>query len=785
MDIYPKTIEELKKEKEDLKNEREQLLKDVAVSDAIILRATSVEKGVKVVKKINTEPQKIDQVTKEVTEEEIKERANEIYLKRQKEGRDGNEKTDWEEAEKQSRGEGVKDLKLEEKIAGDKEDKEEIKKMEELEVQKTNAEKKLGENRENYIKEYKKCKTEADRQKLIEKTRTSTFNILAGVKNIFSKNKIDYKKSIKPEDYFTDKTKEAKTEYTQARIEMGNIMFEQKKAELEKAGLSGKDLETALVQYKATEILAKTITDERQKIIDSKTIEKPALWKRLLDGYMKIKPKWKRVALSTLLFLPLSASGALGASAIAAGGIYAGVAGLAVVKFTASMAIGAGIGHLSKGIDLAKRKSDKEFSENQNKLHQEARDDFANNKIGIEEYEERTKNLEEVEKKRTRDRMILKGVTGGALAMIAGFVAYDAMGNGIEHISGADNTVDAISGPDVSHVQAGPNIEHPTMAPPIIQHANIEATANNGQGGIALAHELKENLKVEYGDNLENAPASVKHALNVSDQDLAKELGMYKPGQEMESANLMEGDKIVVDGKTGEFRFDSIRSDKDTILQHGTEAEPSGVYEGKMVDTDNSGVKIEETPHNTPVSTDEYKIPEQVDPITGEQIINTPHYEPTNLLNDEYKVPEQVDQITGQPIVQEGANLDNSNLNTGKEEVLNTPHAGTSLSTEELHQVEVTVNENIDHLFPDNEHTYAWENVRDKSPGDLFQLEKEGGLNEIYKPLTSYIHKLEEVTGLYPEEASFINPEPETINHFFKSATEEAQRIRKIDEIKL
>ena len=225
-----------------------------------------------------------------------------------------------------------------------------------IETQKLEAEKKLEEAREKYIEEYKKCKSEADKQRLIEKTRNATFNIMAGVKNIFSKNKIESKKSITPEDYFTDKTKEVKTEYDQARIEMGDVMFEQKKVELEKAGLSGYDLKKALLWYKATEILAKTIIEEKQKIINmsaEKAPIKPVLWKKLLDGYRKM-PRWQRVALSTALFTAAAGAG------IVTGGVFAGygLATMATMKFGASMAMGAFVGHSVKGIDLVMKKSD-------------------------------------------------------------------------------------------------------------------------------------------------------------------------------------------------------------------------------------------------------------------------------------------------------------------------------------------------------------------------------------------------------------------------------------------
>ncbi|MFA7000356.1 MAG: hypothetical protein WC241_04570 [Candidatus Paceibacterota bacterium] len=556
----------------------------------------------------------------------------------------------------------------------------------------TELDKKIEATREKYVEEYKKCKKEADKERLIDKTRNSVFNILAGAKNLFSKHKIEYKKSIKVEDYFTKEMTDAKKEYNQARIEMGETMYNQKKAELEKAGLTGEDLETALTQYKATEILAKTIIDERQKIIDAKAEGapiKPALWKRLIDGYMSIKPKWKRVALSTIIFLPISAMGAVGAGAIASYGVY-GLAGLAGVKFGASMAIGAGVGHLAKGIDWAKKGADLKFKENQDQEKLRLENEFATGKIDVEEYEKEIELIENEEKKRARNRMLLKAGTGGLLALAAGYGSYTAMGLGVEHMGNSVHSgVDAITGPDISHTPTGtaihtgtPSIsDHPR--PPLasagtnpeagfkikypfpiktpeadnlppgthgvlklhenIVHTNVEATALHGKGAIATLRELQHNLKVEYGNDLDNAPASVKHILNTDAHKLAEEYGMYKPGQDAESAFIKSGSSFKVDAN-GNVTYHEVGVKTDINLEKGTDIKVNTQYAGKMFDSDHSG--IETNPDNTPTTLpDQYKLPPQVNPVTGEPenvIIDKPHTEIppiTKLENLKFKNP--------------------------------------------------------------------------------------------------------------------------------------------------
>lgn len=697
--------------------------------------------------------------------------------------------TENKKAPEKDKKEEVKDLKLE----GELVENVEVRGGKEKNPSLLEAEKNLEATREKFISEYKKCKKEADKQLLIEKTRTATFNILAGVKNIFSKNKVEkIKKEIRPEDYFTKETKEAKTEYDKARKEMGEQLFEQRKTELEKAGLSGEELKTALTQYKATEVLVKTFEEEKQKIINMKAEGKPALWKRSIDWYMGIKPKWKRVALSTLIFLPLSASGALGASAIAAGGIYAGVAGLVAGKFALSMAIGTGIGYLSKGIDLANKKSDQKFNETQDSKKIELSGKFSNGTIGLEEYEAGIQVIEKEDKDRARNRMLIKFGVGGALAMIGGYVAYDAIGHGMTHLDGSHfDTTHNLTPPKApeGHLAPGHGVLKIPEEVKIMPHANVEAVADHGQGGISIAREIKANLKTEWGNDMSNAPVSVKHILNTSDEGLAKEWGMYKPGEPLESARLNEGDGIRVDGN-GNVTFHKIGVPKDITLEKGVEIKASDTYHGKMFDSDYSGVKVEDTAHiqgqgqgpqeeiiNTPHIQSQFEIDHpQVNPVTGEPIINTPHYE----------APPQVDPITGQPITQEGSNLDNSNLNARQEEVLNASHAGASLSIEELHQVEATVNENINHLFGTDKLMSDWDYIKDHISAErLMEINKEGGIAENYEPLVHHLHNLEKITGFHPKGASLINPEPETITNFLNRATEEAMKIGRIDEVTL
>ncbi len=610
---------------------------------------------------------------------------------------------------------------------------------------------KVEKARAVYFKEYKKCETEAKRQSLIDKTRNSVFNILAGVKNIFSKNKIETKKSIKVEEYFTKETNQAKKEYDEARKEMGNAMFEKQKAVLVKKGLSGDELNKALLNYKSTEILSETILKERQKLIDTKDIPvKQALWKRMLDGYIKL-PKWQKIALSTSLFMAAAAAG------IVTGGAFAGygLAQMAAMKFGASMAMGAVVGHSVKGIDLINRKSDLNFAQAQASEELKLKGEFASGNINQTEFEDKLQSLEEEKKKRERNRMLWKAGAGIAIAAVVGFVAYDALGNAIGHpVGSVTSGVDGTTGPDIPHSTVAPidNI------PKIISHANVEAVADHGQGAISTLRELQNNLRTEYGDDLTNAPESVKHILNTDAHDLAREYGMYKPGQNAESVLIKSGQKFMVD-QNGNVKFEN------TLLEKGSELKGTDVYEGRMVDTDQSGIKIE-TPE--PIPQYDPTIPEGSDNLGINELLQhqTDPDIPAPLDETKFATDPNYDG-TKAPVEPDQSAVEDQ----------------SELTKQEIRQLGRVHNHNINHVFPNNYDDNTWEHLKNNPAHSLFKLNSEE-INPEYKGLADYEHKLSAVTGLKPRAAGIFTS-AESNNEFIERALKKAAALGKLKEVKL
>ena len=336
------------------------------------------------------------------------------------------------------------------------------------------------------------------------------------------------------------------------------------------------------------------------------------------------------------------------------------------------------------------------------------------------------------------------------LAGSAGFFAYDALGHGLSH-------VDATSGADLNHVNvsgghlgATPKIANPmediakNIGKPVehvytpssgvttnignsivTPHASIEAVADHGQGAISTLKELQHNLKAEYGNNLDNAPASVKHILNTDANKLAEEYGMYKPGQDAESVLIKSGSSFRVDG-SGNVSYHEV-SGHDTILEKGVEVKASNVYEGKMMDTDNSGLKVDQVPPS---------------------------------------------KISASDVLDKKVGTEGSSSITE-----------TSASIAVTNELIGIYQHNITHLFPDN-NIKIWDDIKNISAEKFMDTYKGDNIKDVYSPLVSYVHKLEEVSGLKPNTETLVSP-AESVTQFIGRALKKIQEAGQLDKVTL
>jgi hypothetical protein len=427
---------------------------------------------------------------------------------------------------------------------------------------------------------------------------------------------------------------------------------------------------------------------------------------------------------------------------------------------------------------------------------------------------------------------------------------------------------------------------------------NATAIAKKGDGGIVLARRLQKALTLKYGSDLSKAPESVKHILNTDADKLAREFEMYKPNQDAESALIHPGDSITE--KNGEITFHDKSGGKEINLMKGNSIKPVHTYDGQMRDTDHSGLKSHITNNNE--SSGNYKVPPQVNPVTGETM-EVPQ-EHASLADNPYKVPAQVNPVTGEPMLEEVNRVTGENsvslkhyaftndehiisirengesvsmkfiydengkivgtdvgghFNTGANPYANEssieklsaftridahkdimemakeaqflnklPHdtseykylhehvtsmqkniinnygnvinsdklegsATLIKSTQEnlinvggesLEKASTNLQENLHHIFPTKKlmETYNYIN-KNVSAEKLIALDRGEGIADAYKPLVTYLDKLEEVSGIKPIGQSLIN-DAESISDYILRASKKAAEMGKLDQIK-
>lgn len=506
-------------------------------------------------------------------------------------------------------------------------------------------EQKVDDARAIYAREYLKCKKEVRKQVAIDRTKASLSNIFKSKEN---------KKVIKEEDYFTPEFRQAKEVYNRARVEMGNEMFNKKKAEFEDAGLAGADLEQALTQYKATEILSKTILEERQKLINAKaegTPMNPAAWKKLVNGYMKL-PRWQKVALSTILFV-----GAAGGGLIT-GGALAGysLGSMAVVKFGSSMAIGSVTSVAVKGIDFLKRKGDAEFKNKQDNKLSELKNQFASGEITLEQLEEFEKgasNVVEEEKKRARNRVLLKAGVGVAVAGLAGWGVSHGIGSST-HAEAAVNTNPVEhSTPVVTPVTQPPVVENPIIDTQVVEKpvidTNVVTTPKVEE--IVVPKPKVEEIKVikphegvwETGGEKPISPTRGEFETN-TDKNISPTKGEFNTGEKTISQTT------TVTGKS-EFETNTLNTEKPVELSKPINlSDGTSEFEKASTQTTNVDQTIPKT------GTSQFETNNtQTAPKTSEFISEKPIQSPTpesefELKNQEPRVVGNTETITEQPI---------------------------------------------------------------------------------------------------------------------------------------
>lgn len=433
---------------------------------------------------------------------------------------------------------------------------------------------KVDQMREAYVNEYLKCKKEMGTKIAIERARTTISNTLTSVKNKFTKEKIA-KEVFDEEKYFTDKYRESKKAYDQARIDMGNSLFNTKKSELVAAGLQSPQLEQELAQYKSTEILAKTILEERNKVIQAKIDGSPvstATWKKLLQSYSKLS-KTQKLLLSSSAFAVV---GFLGAGATVG---LAGATGVRLARGAFSMVASSAA---SKGIDQYNQKGNEKFEALQNEKKDQLAQKFGAGEMNQEQYEKEAGILDAESRKRARNQALVKAGVGVAIGAGIGFASHELTGHNLGNLP--HSTGGSVHEGVVPKTDPIPGGDHTTPPAPAHDISTIEV--RKGHGAIATIRDLQKDLHDKYPDPTK-APASVQHILNTKADRLAIEYGMFKPGQVDESALTKMGGKFTVDSN-GNVAYQETGSTDALTLEKGTDIKATDTYKGEMFDSDHA-----------------------------------------------------------------------------------------------------------------------------------------------------------------------------------------------------
>jgi hypothetical protein len=171
-------------------------------------------------------------------------------------------------------------------------------------------------------------------------------------------------------------------------------------------------------------------------------------------------------------------------------------------------------------------------------------------------------------------------VIDGKLDMTPPTIHYEGEGVPVYHGASVTITEDPSLHPNLPH-EAGPH------------------------NAINALEKLQDQLKTQYGSDMDHAPALVKHMLDTKAEDLAKEIGFYKPNDAsgLESGIVHAGDKFEFT-ENGAFRYESVDgkelvfgqelapADINPIVaaESGTAYHPTGTqFEGRFQDTDHSG----------------------------------------------------------------------------------------------------------------------------------------------------------------------------------------------------
>jgi len=683
------------------------------------------------------------------------------------------------------------------KVQEKQEEKENLKKEKEIADKKLEEENKKEENKiiEFHDKMAEERGKYAEEYKNFMKKR-STFAKIKG--KIFG-SKI--KKEKLPKELL-----DLEKNYDKATVEYGQKLYDQKKSKLLKEKLGEETLKKELEIFKQTELFQKIIVEEAEKLIALKAENLPPkeknLFKKTLNWYIK-QNRFTKVAMSVALTSIIVSTFSSG-TVLAAGGltVYSGT------KYIRGL-VGGSVGQMFVQLydkiikDKTGEKKETEKKELAKKLNIE--ENLSLEKLVSQKKE--YSNILETEQKRKRNRTIHKAMVAvgfGGLASYGTSFGLNSLntggealvGHGISEPTTPDHpTQTTIPNDTVNHNNIGTE-QTPTMPEQIsFKPVQIEISS---RGAIQTIADLKEKINQDYPD-ISKAPTNIQEFMKTDNTQEAIKLGFYNPDSPNESAMGLKGSTLGFD-ENGKLISHDIKTGQDSILIN--EKGNIEKYSGPMADTHQNATSTQNQNNNfapkqqvnpeTGETTIENanKAPIQVSPETGQTIPSG--QTPENVIPTENNLKTETSQVQTEtaktiPVDKSGDTTtlaDNKTSNINQEQTINNQEATVQenipaenniyhLTQEQLTEVNKTYDDNIDKMFPENEQ--PWDAI--KTSTENWSAEKlilwdENTVSEIYKPLITHLHKLEEITGLKPYGESLLSPIPETPEEFIKRTME-------------
>ncbi|MFA5934008.1 MAG: hypothetical protein WC795_02185 [Candidatus Paceibacterota bacterium] len=431
-----------------------------------------------------------------------------------------------------------------------------------------------------------------------------------------------------------------KNEYDASRVLYGKELFSNKENELlngrERTPEIEAEIKQKLAEYKAGELFKTLIVDEKDLLnklnIESLPHKEKGILRKLAEGYIAIKPRWKKVAIATAFSTIIVASaGGFAASGVAGVGAYTTYR---MARGMASMGVTLGAGKLFDRFSKDKSGEKREASE------KALKENFSN--IDLESLKTTEAEYSSIIEKEKRAKVARIAKKGALMAVVGGSFSM-----GTAHASELFHNTPGANAPAPVKISANP-IEkitekessssfNPFEKKPEPWHLKPEAPGTypspapsfhetevdvSSKGAIKTFAELKAKLIEEYPDP-STAPADAQEIMNGDPTKLAIKYGFYKPGDADESALLQKGATLGID-ENGNLKYNLPGQENNAfeIDEKGGEH-----FQGKFIDSDHSGGGAGQTeggdiPEHKPLTKFSDIEPKSLDELKAENAVN-------------------------------------------------------------------------------------------------------------------------------------------------------------------